>query len=46
MENTDMQIIDDDAKDPFDFFLDHYLDQLVAGYHKTSKDQGLNNLHA
>lgn len=41
MENADMQIIDEDTKDSFDFFLDRYLDQLVAGYHKTSRDQGL-----
>jgi hypothetical protein len=41
MEDTDMQIIDEDSKDPFDFFLDHYLDQLTAGYHKTSGDNGL-----
>jgi hypothetical protein len=41
MKDTDMQIIDNDPKDPFDFFNDHYFEQLVAGYHKTTPDDGL-----
>jgi hypothetical protein len=41
MFGTDMEIIDADQKDPFFFFLDHYLDQLTAGYHVTTKEQGL-----
>lgn len=41
MENTDMVLIDMDPADPFDFFLDHYVDQLVAGYTKNKKDNGL-----
>ena len=41
MKDTDMQIIDNDPKDPFDFFNDHYFEQLVAGYHKTTPADGL-----
>ncbi len=32
MDDTDLMIVDANAKDPFDFFLDHYNTQLVAGY--------------
>jgi hypothetical protein len=31
MNDSDMVLIDADPKDPFDFFLDHYKEQLVAG---------------
>ncbi len=41
MYKADMLIIDKDQKDPFDFFLDHYFDQLTAGYHITTKEDGL-----
>jgi hypothetical protein len=41
MINTDMQLIDADPSDPFDFFPDHYQDQLVAGYSKTTASGGL-----
>lgn len=41
MNDTDMQLIDADPSDPFDFFPDHYLDQLVAGYSKTTPSGGL-----
>jgi hypothetical protein len=41
MENTDMVLIDPDPRDPFDFYLDHYKDQLVAGYTKTTPGFGL-----
>jgi hypothetical protein len=41
MNDTDMQLIDADPTDPFDFFPDHYQDQLVAGYSKTSATGGL-----
>jgi hypothetical protein len=34
MENTDMILIDLDPADPLDFFLEHYRDQLAAGYTK------------
>ena len=41
MTDADMRLIDADPRDPFDFFPDHYLDQLVAGYSKTTASGGL-----
>jgi hypothetical protein len=41
MTDTDMVLIDSDPRDPFDFFLDHYNDQLVAGYTKNTPQYGL-----
>ena len=41
MSDTDMILIDMDPKDPFDFYLDHYRDQLVAGYTKITPQFGL-----
>jgi hypothetical protein len=41
MADSDMVLIDKDPKDPFDFYLDHYQDQLVAGYSKTTRQNGL-----
>ena len=41
MNNADMQLIDADPADPFDFFPEHYNDQLVAGYSKTTASGGL-----
>lgn len=41
MNDTDMQLIDADPRDPFDFFPDHYKDQLIAGYSKTTATGGL-----
>ena len=41
MNDTDMRLIDADPSDPFDFFPDHYQDQLVAGYSKTTATGGL-----
>jgi hypothetical protein len=41
MTDTDMVIVDPDPRDPFDFYLDHYKDQLVAGYSKTTPSFGL-----
>ena len=41
MTDTDMVLIDPDPRDPFDFYLDHYKDQLVAGYSKTTPSFGL-----
>ncbi|HJT53880.1 MAG TPA: hypothetical protein VJ848_08530 [Candidatus Angelobacter sp.] len=41
MDHTDMVLIDPDPRDPFDFYLDHYRDQLVAGYTKTTPAFGL-----
>jgi hypothetical protein len=41
MHDTDMVLIDMNPQDPFDFYLDHYKDQLVAGYSKTTPVFGL-----
>jgi len=41
MVDTDLLILDDDPGDPFDFFLDRYNDQLVAGYNRNTPDHGL-----
>jgi hypothetical protein len=41
MHDTDMMIIDAEPQDPFDFFLDQYNAQLVAGYEKNTPDHGL-----
>lgn len=41
MEDTDMMLIDPDPRDPFDFFLDRYKDQLMAGYTKIAPGFGL-----
>ena len=41
MNDTDMLIVDPDPRDPFDFYLDHYKEQLVAGYTKTTTVFGL-----
>src|SRR6478736_1411427 len=42
MTDTDLVIVDPDPRDPFDFYLDRYKDQLVAGYSKTTPSNGLN----
>jgi len=41
MSDTDLTLLDLDSQDPFDFYLDHYKDQLVAGYTKISPSFGL-----
>lgn len=41
MDDTDMVLIDPEPRDPFDFYLDHYKEQLMAGYSKTTEDFGL-----
>ena len=41
MHSADLQIIDADPKDPFQFYLSKYLRQLVAGESKTLPDKGL-----
>ncbi|HEY3169389.1 MAG TPA: hypothetical protein VGK08_00150, partial [Thermoanaerobaculia bacterium] len=41
MHETDMTILDQDPKDPFEMFLDHYNEQLVAGYSKNTPAFGL-----
>lgn len=41
MKGTDLEIVDADPRDPFHFFLDHYNEQLVAGYDQNMPDKGL-----
>lgn len=41
MSDTDMILIDMDPKDPFDFYLDHYKEQLTAGYTRVTQSFGL-----
>jgi hypothetical protein len=41
MHDADLMIVDAEPEDPFDFFLDHYNAQLVAGYEKNTVDHGL-----
>jgi hypothetical protein len=41
MHNTDLQLIDDDQRDPFEFSPAGYSKQLVAGYSKTAADGSL-----
>jgi hypothetical protein len=41
MADTDLELIDDDPDDPFDFSVDHWNDQLVAGYSKNTAGRGL-----
>jgi len=41
MSDTDMILIDENQRDPFDIYLSHYKEQLVAGYSKTTRENGL-----
>ena len=41
MSDTDLTLIDMDPQDPLDFYLDHYWDQLAAGYSKITQAFGL-----
>ena len=41
MTATDLELVDMDPSDPFDFSVDHWNDQLVAGYSKTTVARGL-----
>jgi hypothetical protein len=41
MNDTDLVLLDMNPDDPFDFYLDHYKEQLVAGYSKTTPTFGL-----
>jgi len=41
MTDADMQIVDLDPRTPFDFSIDRYNQQLVAGYSKNRPDLGL-----
>jgi hypothetical protein len=41
MNGADLMLVDQDPKNPFDFFPREYLKQLVAGYSKTTSSGGL-----
>lgn len=41
MADADLKLIDNNPRDSFDFSVDHYKDQLVAGYSKTTAASGL-----
>lgn len=41
MTETDLELVDMDPKDPFDFSVEHWNDQLVAGYSKNTAARGL-----
>jgi hypothetical protein len=41
MSDTDLELVDMDPKDPFDFSVDDWHAQLVAGYSKTLPNRGL-----
>jgi hypothetical protein len=41
MTNTDLQLIDADARDPFDFYSERYNEQLVAGYSQNTPSGAL-----
>ena len=41
MNDVDLVLIDMDPNDPLDFYLEHYKEQLSAGYTKTTLDSGL-----
>jgi hypothetical protein len=41
MSDADLELIDSDPADSFDFSIDHYQDQLVAGYSKMTRTGGL-----
>lgn len=41
MVDADMQVIDTDPRDPFDFYIDRYNDELVEGFSRNRPDYGL-----
>jgi hypothetical protein len=41
MVQSQLIAIDEDARDPFDFYLDYYHTQLIEGYHTTLQQYGL-----
>jgi hypothetical protein len=41
MTDTDLELMDSDPQDSFDFSIDHYNEQLVAGYSKMTQSGGL-----
>ena len=41
MSNADLRLVDQNPKNPFDFSLEHFNDQLVAGYSQNTPSRGL-----
>jgi hypothetical protein len=41
MTQTDLELVDEDPSDPFDFSVDHWNEQLIAGYSKNTPSRGL-----
>jgi hypothetical protein len=41
MNDADLELVDADPTDPFDFSIEHYQEQLVAGYSKMTRQGGL-----
>ena len=41
MAGTDLELIDQDQRDPFDFSIAQYNDMLVAGYSRNTPARGL-----
>ena len=41
MDGTDLELIDLDPDDPFDFSVDHWEDMLIGGFSKNMPNQGL-----
>lgn len=41
MVDADMQVVDADPRDPFDFFIDRYNDQLIEGFTHNQPNYGL-----
>ena len=41
MTETDLELVDADPADPFDFSIDHWDEQLAAGYSKTLPNRSL-----
>src|SRR5438552_3258853 len=41
MPDADMQVVDTDPGDPFDFYIDRYNEQLVAGFSRNQPSYGL-----
>jgi hypothetical protein len=41
MTETDLELVDEDPSDPFDFSVDNWNEQLVAGYSKNTPNGGL-----
>jgi hypothetical protein len=41
MNDADLEMVDNEPADPFDFAIDHYVEQLAAGYAKVTLKGGL-----